>query len=239
MHHLINNDNSTTSATPSIGTPMTTHVVVVVPLYNRGKFLTSLLGNLKQTQDPHWSMFVSDSGSDDVNLAQLKNDDPLFDYIQNTCENFVIGKASDDGCRAAASKFPDAIVYLTDVDIRYPMDVFRRIRSHTRSGSAFYAPIVSLEKRDGTLYGEREDDHQGGGQIGVFARDFIKSGGWQDSKYMNFGRWGGQDSHFRNVLKTHGLKEQRIPSYDMVSQWHPREHTWYDTGRADKGHMWW
>ncbi len=200
----------------------------------------SLLENLKQTQDSRWSMLVSDSGSDDVDLEQLKRDNPgLFDYVQHPCESFIIGKASDDGCNADACKFPDAIIYITDVDIQYPTDVFCRIRTHTQLGKTFYSPIVSLQKRDGTLYGEGKDDHNGRGQIGIFAEDFTKSGGWKKSKYMDSAEWGGQDTHFRNSLKRSGLIEKRMPSYDMISQWHPREHTWYKPGKTNKGHVWW
>lgn len=123
---------------------------------------------------------------------------------------------------------PDEIVFICDVDLKLPLDVFSRIRRHTRAGRTFYCPVISLEREDKSLYVPRFD-HKGTGFVACFKSDFQRSGGFSDPSMAAKTTWGGEDDYlFERLRKVAGLSPYRYREPDIVSKWHPREGSdWY------------
>jgi len=197
-------------------------ITIIVPLWNRGKYMSELFTNIQNIINSKGEKFVNvvigDFHSTDINLEEIKI---KYSYPINILQidgDFCIGKSLQ--LCFETIKHKNGIVYFCDVDAHLPDTIFETIRKNTIKGVQYYCPIVSFEKPNKDIW-TPISDHKGGGHIGVYISDFKSSNGWNNSKYMTSTQWGGHDSHIRIVLRKR-LKEFRPIESDQWVKTHPR-----------------
>ncbi|MCB0417617.1 MAG: hypothetical protein H6617_11655 [Bdellovibrionaceae bacterium] len=210
----------------------TPRVSICVPLFNRGTMLRHLVENLKRIE--HWEknvqLLIADYGSTDVEsietlvrsqlsipftLLPLHGTFSKVDALQKMIEH--------------ESVMENEIVFICDVDLFLPDNIFSSIRRFTQLGAAFFSPVLSFQRQDGTIQYPWYD-HRGTGFLCFYKSDFLALGGFRDSGFEHKTTWGGEDDYlyfsFRDKL---GLRPVRHLHPEIFSRWHPRdEGQWFD-----------
>ena len=221
----------------------TTKVNVVIPLKNRGKFITLLMQNIQRivnkTGEKNIKVWIGDFHSTDVNLKALAEKHTFPIEIVLFRGVFKIALALQRTAEKVTN--PDEILYFCDGDSVFPDDIFNRIRRLTIKNEQFYAPMVARPARGGKIIPPfPPNGHGGKGNVGVYVDDFQKSGGWgvgyfsedkalgkKSGDPMARVRWGKHDEHIWHLLlRRQKLKAARPRECDQYTRWHQPRIGW-------------
>jgi hypothetical protein len=189
---------------------------------------------------------IADHWSDDINLDKVI--ESLVDLKVHVVRcNGVFNIAN--GTQNAIEQSEESIILICDADTIFanPCETFTEIRKLVIKGETYYCPNVGTlakptkwpAKWNGVCWVPTVDP-RGFGILAVHKSDYIKSGGFTDSDYVN-GRakgefWGGHDGFIMDKLKF--LKKIRptlgdvwlgINDRDSKQRWYSRDggKEWY------------
>ena len=203
--------------------------------------LQALLQNLKeiseQNSDLQLRLVIADYASTDLGNIQL-----FVSKFQLQFPCVLINLTGTFSKVTAIEKMvrhpevgTDEIVFICDVDLKLPTNVFHKIRSAVRPGRQFYAPAIAFEKETGEIHFPWYDT-RGTGFISLFKSDYLKLNGFVGSIYEGKTTWGNEDEYLYASLQSRlGMKVYRVFEPSIISRWHKRDAgSWYGDRKASR-----
>ncbi|KRZ78646.1 Chondroitin sulfate synthase 1 [Trichinella papuae] len=122
---------------------------------------------------------------------------------------------------------PDALLFLTDVDMLFTKEALYRLRANTKLGRQVFFPIVFSEfqtsaAKDGDHFDHSTNRghfrHFGYGSVALYKSDFDAAGGLD----LSIDGWGLEDVDlFQKLLNSTQLNLFRAPEPDLIHVYHP------------------
>lgn len=193
------------------------HVHFIIPLYNRGYMLQSLVTQLNSLRvtDTNIHIKICDHHSTDIDLSQIESGVPIEIFQHDPpfsmcCLNTAIDTVPGGD-----------IIILTDVDLHFPATPWlQRWLSKTKQGKSYICPWVSRELVQDYIKWDTQDTGARG-LVVVYASDWKRTGGLP----RLVANWNGMhDSVMHNLLTGIGLTEERSCEPDIVARYHPRDY---------------
>ena len=217
---------------------------ICIPLFNRGSDITKLLQNINSVKTPDiiLNVIIGDYHSTDVDLNQIIKDLEIKVTIIQIYGCFNLAKALQICSDTVLD--PDELIMHIDADTVFDngSELFKRICNYVIQGQSYYCPIVSTEGKplkwnanyNGKVY-VPTNDHHGSGLILIYNSDYKKSGGFNNSEYMNERGeiWGHHEIIILNRLSF--LNKIRLIESDIWLRIHNRDKdsVWYSGGSTD------
>jgi hypothetical protein len=132
-----------------------------------------------------------------------------------------------------AQPFNDDLVFFLDCDMVLPPDFSDRVRTHVKTGQAYFPICYSLYEgapmevtTDGQPYRRATGStangwwrESGRGNCGFVAEDFYEMGGWNGERWGT--RYGREDDDvYWRAVQAMQVTRERVPGF--FHQWHPK-----------------
>lgn len=233
-------DTTTTATTkyaPCTGDVGQPTVNFIVCVRNRANFLYRLLLSMErirtQARMCNWRVIVMDQGSEDTNVYELVREwgervgIPAITLPVKTTEEgmagFLRAGSLRQGMEWVYERFPDDIIFMTDVDMIIPLNFLSYARKFSVKGKEVFFPVCFSLFEDRGLLNSAEHGfwrYFGYGMSGMYVSDAIDNGMYKVDATKN--SHGLEDNHAFWMFQERKIKVNRPMVQGFYHVWHRR-----------------
>ena len=209
----------------------------IVCVRNRGNFLYRLLLSMErmrtQARMCNWRVIVMDQGSEDTNVYEMVREwgerigiPAITLPVKTTSKEmagFLRAGSLRQGMEWVYERFPDDLIFMTDVDMILPLNFLTHVRHYSVRGKEVFFPVCFSLFEDRGLLNSAEHGfwrNFGYGMSGMYVSDAIDNGMYTaDAKKNSHGL---EDNNAFWLFQEHKIKVNRPMIQGFYHVWHPR-----------------
>ncbi|XP_031556021.1 N-acetyl-beta-glucosaminyl-glycoprotein 4-beta-N-acetylgalactosaminyltransferase 1-like isoform X2 [Actinia tenebrosa] len=205
---------------------------VIINTKNQGPWVEHYIRNIgrviRETHDEMIRIIIVDYGNNGL--------EPEKEFKRNGITNFEVIKQNGKFHKTFAIelavdsiKDPNSIVFLTDLHLHMPNDIFDSVRKHTIQGKMCYTPVVFRLKHCSRPETEQTSvtgfwDSYAFGVFSTYKTDWNYFGGLNVTAFQN--KWGGEDWEMVDRILKKELEIERLRLPHFYHFFHDKNNMW-------------